>query len=233
MSSTTRSGISGSLSHALLSDQVYDLIRGRLIAHEFEPGSRLVESDIARQLSVSQAPVREALRRLAHEGLVLQLPRRGSFVAEVSTQEARDAYEVRAALEPMAVKGALEHLSDELLAELDGHIQEMLAAADADDLPAFIDADVRFHRTVWTASGNELLPRVWLMVEASMRNLTRVSNRLYFSNLDEIARTHYPLLAGLRARDAEVATAFHEHVLRVWHLLLADEEAESDQNERS
>ena len=224
--------LGGSVSHALLSDQVYDLIRDRLIAHELTPGSRLVESDIARQLSVSQAPVREALRRLAHEGLVLQLPRRGSFVAEVSTEEARDAYEVRAALEVMAVNGALKHLSDDLLAELDGHVEEMLAAATADDLPAFINADVRFHRSVWTASGNQLLPRVWLMVEASMRNLTLVSNRLYFHDLEEIARTHYPLVLGLRDRDPEVATKFHDHVLRVWKLLAAEEGADQSQNER-
>jgi DNA-binding GntR family transcriptional regulator len=220
--SSPSGSISGSLSHALLSDQVYDLIRGRLIAHEFAPGSRLVESEIARQLSVSQAPVREALRRLAHEGLVLQLPRRGSFVAELSTEEARDAYEIRAALEGLAVTGALGHLDEALLAELDGHIEEMLAAADADDLRAFVDADVRFHRSVWAASGNSLLPRVWLLVEAGMRNLTLVSNRLYFHDLTEIAHTHYPLVAGLRRRDLAVAEDFKEHALRIWRILAAE-----------
>jgi len=222
MSATSELSRRGNVSKALLSDQVYDLVRGWLIGHQLPPGTRLVESEIARQLSVSQAPVREALRRLAHEGLVLQLPRRGSFVAEVSTEEARDSYEVRAALEGLAVRGALAHLTDELVVRLEGHVQHMLAAASADDLPAFIEADVQFHRNVWSASGNRLLPKVWLMVEASMRNLTLVSNRLYFANLAEIAKTHHPLVAGLRARDPAVAGQFHDHVLQVWELLSVD-----------
>lgn len=222
IASTSRPSITGVVSKALLSDRVYDLIRGSLIGHELTPGSRLVESEIARQLSVSQAPVREALRRLAHEGLVLQLPRRGSFVAEVSTEEARDAYEVRAALELLAVRGALENLDDAVLVDLDQHVETMVAAAAKDDLAAFIDADVHFHQAIWTVSGNLMLPRVWLMVEASMRNLTLVSNRLYFANLTEIAHTHYPLVAGLRHRDPAVATQFHDHVLKVWNLLSAD-----------
>ncbi len=226
--SSPSSSITGVVSRALLSDQVYELIRARLIVHEFAPGSRLVESEIARQLSVSQAPVREALRRLAHEGLVLQLPRRGSFVAELSTEEARDAYEIRARLEGLAVGGALEHLDDALLADLDGHVQEMLAAAEVDDLPAFVDADVRFHKAVWTASGNGLLPRVWLLVEAGMRNLTLVSNRLYFHDLTEIAQTHHPLVAGLRRRDPDIAGEFTEHALRIWRLLAADAQQQAD-----
>lgn len=219
---------SGSLSRALLSDQVYDLVRGRLIAREYAPGSRLVESEIARQLSVSQAPVRDALRRLAHEGLVLQLPRRGSFVAEVSTEEARDAYEIRAELEPLAATGALAHLDESLLARLDDHIAAMVAAAARDDLAAFVDADVQFHHTVWLASGNRMLPRVWTLVEASMRNLTLISNRLYFENLDDIARTHHPLVQGLRSRDPAVAQQFRDHALQVWNLLSADEADRSD-----
>jgi DNA-binding GntR family transcriptional regulator len=215
--------LTGALSKALLSDQVYELVRSRLIAHEYEPGTRLVESEIARQLSVSQAPVRDALRRLSHEGLVLQIPRRGSFVAEVSTEEARDAYELRAALERFAVEGALTHLDDGMLADLEADVRDMLAAAEDDDLPAFIDADVRFHKSVWEASGNSLLPRVWALIEPSMRNFTRISNRVFFHDLTEIAHTHHPLVEGLRRRDPEVAELFAEHALHIWHLLESDQ----------
>lgn len=213
--------LNGSLSKALLSDQVYDLLRAKLIAHEFAPGTRIVESEVARQLSVSQAPVRDALRRLSHEGLVLQIPRRGSFVAEISTEEARNAYELRAALESVAVAGALNHLTPLALSSLESHIAEMLSAADADDMTAFINADVRFHRSVWEASGNSLLPRVWSLIEPSMRNLTSVSNRVFFDNLTEIAKTHYPLVNGLRERDPGVGALFTEHALQIWRLIEA------------
>jgi DNA-binding GntR family transcriptional regulator len=215
--------IGGPLSKALLSDQVYELVRTRLIAHQYAPGTRLVESEIARQLSVSQAPVRDALRRLSHEGLVLQVPRRGSFVAEVSTEGARDAYELRAALEAFAVQGALAHLTDDIISDLEDHIAEMRDAAKDDDLPAFIDADVRFHKTVWEASANSLLPRVWALVEPTMRNLTTVSNRVFFNDLDEITNTHYPLVEGLRRRDPAVAGLFQEHALHILRLLAASQ----------
>jgi DNA-binding GntR family transcriptional regulator len=194
-----------------------------LIAHQYAPGTRLVESEIARQLSVSQAPVRDALRRLSHEGLVLQVPRRGSFVAEVSTEGARDAYELRAALETFAVQGALAHLTDDIISDLEDHIAEMRDAAKDDDLPAFIDADVRFHKTVWEASANSLLPRVWALVEPTMRDLTTVSNRVFFNDLDEIADTHYPLVEGLRLRDPAVAELFREHALHTLRLLAASQ----------
>ena len=156
-----------------------------------------------------------------HEGLVLQIPRRGSFVAEISTEEARNAYELRAALESVAVAGALNHLTPLALSSLEGHIAEMLSAADADDMTAFINADVRFHRSVWEASGNSLLPRVWSLIEPSMRNLSSVSNRVFFYNLTEIAKTHYPLVNGLRERDPGVGALFTEHALQIWRLIEA------------
>jgi DNA-binding GntR family transcriptional regulator len=210
----------GGLSQTLLSDQAYALLRGELLSAEHEPGTRLVESEIARRLKVSQAPVREALRRLAHEGLVLQLPRRGSFVAHLSAEEARGAYAVRAALEVVAVDGVVESDDPDLIPTLVGSMEEHLAAmveaADEDDVAKLVAADAAFHRAVWEASGNELLTRIWPMVEVAMRNLTVVSNRLYYIRLSDVAATHRPLLEALRHRDPGAAQLFQEHALDVW-----------------
>lgn len=208
------------LSRALLSDQAYDLLRAQLLSAEHAPGTRLVESEIARRLEISQAPVREALRRLAHEGFVLQLPRRGSFVANLSATEARNAYAVRAALEVVAVDGVVESGDPELVPRLVGRLEEhfaaMLAAAEQDDIGAFVAADAAFHRAVWEASGNELLIRIWPMVEVAMRNLTVVSNRLYYVQLSDVAATHRPLLEAVRRRDPATGQMFQEHCLDVW-----------------
>jgi DNA-binding GntR family transcriptional regulator len=210
----------GPLSQDLLSDQAYRLLRAQLLSAEHAPGTRLVESEIARRLEVSQAPVREALRRLAHEGLVLQVPRRGSFVADLSAEEARNAYAVRAALEVVAVDGVVESAHPDviptLVAALEEHLAAMLAAADRDDIAELVAADAAFHRTVWEASGNELLTRIWPMVEAAMRNLTVVSNRLYYVRLSDVAATHRPLLEALRRRDPAAAQMFQAHALDVW-----------------
>ncbi|MEA5055212.1 MAG: GntR family transcriptional regulator [Propionicimonas sp.] len=217
--STTPTRVNGGLNRSLLSDQAYELLKEQLLAREFPPGTRLVESDIARQLSVSQAPVRDALRRLAHEGLVLQLPRRGSFVAEVSAEEIRDAYALRAALEEFAVKEAMEHVSGSLLKVLEQEIDTMLAAAAQDSTEQLVDADVRFHKAVWEAGGNRFLPRAWLMVETSMRSLTVVSNRILFGSLADVARTHFPLLEGLRSRDPATPAMFRDHAVESWKRL--------------
>jgi len=216
--------IAGAINRTLLSDQVYDLVKARLLSHQYPPGARLVESEIARQLSVSQAPVRDALRLLSHEGLVLQLPRRGSFVAEFSPEEARDAFELRARLEGLAVSGMLAHLTGPLLSGLEGYIADMLTAATADDMDSFVDADMKFHRTVWEASQNRFLPKVWPLLEATMRNMMQVSNRLYFDNLTDIAQTHYPLVAGLRAHDPTVGALFEDHALQTWKLIVAEQQ---------
>lgn len=207
------------LDRTLLSDQVYDRVRWRILAHEFAPGTRIVESEIARQLGISQAPVREALRKLAHEGLVLQLPRRGTFVAEISAEEARHAYSVRAALEEVAATEALGAVDETLLGALSDALAAMLRAARNNDVDGLISSDVRFHEAIWQASGNPVLMRIWPMVETSMRRFTRVSNTVYFGNLGEVARTHEPLLDGLRGRDATVPLMFRDHVNEVWQRL--------------
>ncbi len=204
------------LDRTLLSDQAYHLLRERLLTQQLEPGSRLVESVIAKELQVSQAPIRDALRRLAHEGFVLQLPRRGSFVAHMSTEEAHQAYKVRAALERVAVEHYLQRRTETSLDLLDKHLQTMIQAAAGDDLGKLIECDAQFHRTIWEESGVALLVKIWPMVEVSMRDLTQISNRLYFADLDQVARTHEPLLAALRAGDPQAVDLFHDHVLAVW-----------------
>ena len=94
----------------LLSDRVYDAIRGWILSGELAPGMRVVESEIARVLGTSQTPAREAVRRLAHEGLVTYRPRLGNFVTEISQVEAREAREVRVLLESAAARRATGHV---------------------------------------------------------------------------------------------------------------------------
>ena len=144
----------------------------------------------------------------------------------ISTDEARAAYDVRATLEPLAVAGLVDRLTPDILAELDHYVSEMLIAAAADDLPKLIEAHARFHCVVWSNSGTDTLTRVWPLVEASMRNLTLVSNRIYFHSLEQVALTHRPRLAGLRSRNPAIGTMFHDHALEVWTHFREDEEAE-------
>ena len=200
-----------------LSDQVYDLVRTAIAAGELVPGTRLVELELARRYGVSQAPVRDALRRLAADGLVLQFPRRGSYVADISEEDARQAYRVRAVLEQFAAtevcRLAPAGLTELLLAD----VAAMREAAGRDDVAGVVDSDVSFHRHVWEAAGNGLLARMWTVTEASLRSFTAVSNKVYFGRLEEIVEHHTPLVAALQGGVPEVAgILFREHVLDIW-----------------
>jgi len=201
---------------SLLSDQVYAHIRDQVLDRDLEPGERIVESELARRMGVSQAPVRDALRRLAHDGLVAQFARRGTFVTEISEDEARQTYAVRASLEELAAQEFLSNAPDEAIEVLQRAVDDMIAAARDDAVTAFVRSDATFHRSIWEFSGNLLLPRIWPMVEGNFRRLTPLTNRELFPNLMEVALTHTPLLEGLRRRDPAVVPLCRAHVLAVW-----------------
>lgn len=207
-------------------NQVAQRIRAEILSGVRPAGTRLIETSLAKDLVVSQATVRSALASLASEGLVTQLPRRGTYVAEISVGDARDVYEVRQQLETMAVTAICTRLAQEdrgsLARKLQDHLTQMERAAASNDLEGLIAADARFHELVWTASGNSMLRRMWPMVAASHQNLTRVTNPIYFGDLQAIAQTHEPLIRALEdGKAADAAVLFSEHIHEVWERLEA------------
>lgn len=205
------------LQGTLLSQRVHEVLRNAILTGELESGARIVELTVARDLSVSQSTVREALKQLAHDGLVLQLPRRGSYVASVDEESARQAYHIRAALERVAAAEFCANAPDDVIGDLESDLTAMRAAAKARDAVRFVESDIVFHRRIWEATGNPLLPRMWSLLEGSMRGLTVISNQVYFRNLGEVAETHVPLLDVLRRRNARSAPRmFADHAMEVW-----------------
>ncbi|WP_350274390.1 FCD domain-containing protein [Kribbella sp. HUAS MG21] len=187
----------------LLSDRVYEAIRGWILSGELGPGMRVVESEIARVLGTSQTPAREAVRRLAHEGLVTYRPRLGNFVTEISQVEAREAREVRVLLESAAARRATGHVPPEELDLLRIQVQRMSEAAEHHDIGAFREADLRFHRQVLATSGNSMLLRVWRTLEPALWSLQVVSNAMYAGDWGLMARRHLDLIAVLSGTDPE------------------------------
>ena len=182
------------------------MLRQRTVSGELVPGQRLVESDIARQLGTSQAPAREAIKRLAHEGLVSSLPHRGNYVAEVSAEQAR---EVRVVLEEFAARQATARLRVP-----EESVDRMRAAAAASDIGAFREADITFHRDVCVASGNSFLTRLWRTIEPNLWGLYVVSNPLYGGDWTAMAERHAALVAVLAGGDPdEAARLFAAHAM--------------------
>jgi DNA-binding GntR family transcriptional regulator len=199
------SAIGQPISRVLLSDQVYARVRGLIVSGDLKPGERLVESEIARQLTVSQAPVREAVKRLVHEGLAQHVPRRGSFVATVSQDDAASARAVRVVIEELAARTLAERADPAALADLDAQVEAMREAAAEGDVGRFRDADITFHRIVCEAGGNPFLPKLWAVMEPSLRGLRVVSDPTFTGDWAEMAEQHAGLLDALRAADPQLA----------------------------
>lgn len=143
-----------------LRDVVFNTLRQEIIHGELKPGERLLEIPLAEKLGVSRTPIREAIRKLELEGLVVMLPRRGATVAGITSKNLRDVLEIRRALEELAIGLACERMTDEQLAELDevgNRIKTNIETADASDIA---DMDETFHTLIYESTNNPRLVNI-------------------------------------------------------------------------
>lgn len=207
-------------------DTVYRQLKKQIISRRRQPGDRLREETIAKELDVSRTPVREAIRRLTAEGLATLVPNAGARLIQPTRQEIVDTFEVRETLECLAARKAAASATAEQLNKLQELIDEEERIFAQKNFEAYLDVNTRFHRALAAAAGNPVLARV-------IGNLaTRASVFMYFSDaffdmqtnpsLDE----HRALLKALRARDGERAAS----LMRV-HLTLSATALQSGENE--
>jgi DNA-binding GntR family transcriptional regulator len=192
-----------------------------------------VETQIARELGMSQAPVREALRGLEVLGVVEISPFRGARVRHPSTAELLEAYAVRSSLETLGARLAVPVLTDAAIADLEGFGEEMRRAAGRGDRHAVAIADASFHGLLIAAAANSTLERVW----RSMEPYSRTYITLVAPGADPqwTADLHLPILEAVRKRDAElVMTALRRHFdLASAHLREGWEDADTADRARS
>jgi DNA-binding GntR family transcriptional regulator len=203
---------------ANLREQIKDVILQRIVSGEYGPGARLVETRIAQQLGVSQAPVREALRDLEQLGCIVHEPFRGCSVRAFSAEELLEAFPVRAALEALAARLAAERITEPELLRLAQLLETMRAAARRGDAHDQSQANASFHATIVRAARNATLERQWSFLEPFSRTYISVSQ----PGLDLLALSerHVPILDALRSRDPDkAAAAMHRHLLEAAELL--------------
>ena len=140
-----------------LRDVVFNTLRQAILRGELKPGERLMEIQLANKLGVSRTPIREAIRKLELEGLVLMIPRKGAEVAEITEKNLRDVLEVRKALEELAVQLACDKITEEEIAELKKCAAEFEESLDHNDITQIAEADVRFHDVIYFATDNQRL----------------------------------------------------------------------------
>lgn len=170
-----------------LRDVVFNTLRQAILKGELKPGERLMEIQLANKLGVSRTPVREAIRKLELEGLVLMIPRKGAEVAEITRQDMEDVLEVRTALEELAVKDACDHITDAKLSELKKASNEFKKALlEGKDLVTCADADMHFHDVILSATNNRRL----------IQMLNNLSEQMYRYRMEYLKdeRTHKTLI---------------------------------------
>ena len=140
-----------------LRDVVFNTLRQAILRGELKPGERLMEIQLANKLGVSRTPIREAIRKLELEGLVLMIPRKGAEVAEITEKSLRDVLEVRRALEELSVQLACEKITKEEIRELERVAKEFQQVVKSSDITEIAEVDVRFHDIIYTATDNQKL----------------------------------------------------------------------------
>jgi DNA-binding GntR family transcriptional regulator len=180
--------------------QVIETLRTAIISGRFAPGDRLIESALSAELGTSRGPVREALRQLESEGLVMSFPYRGAVVLGVSDEEVQEVLiPVRLTLERYSWSHALARLTDDDFAELAKQIWIMEQAGKANDLSKLVEADLNFHEIVISASGQLHTVQIWRTIWPRIRAYFYRYER--FRSFQATVEEHRELLAALQTRD--------------------------------
>jgi len=219
-------------SQRTLSDYVADQLRQAILVGQLQPSQRLVEEDLATSLQTSRGPVRDAIRMLENEGLVIRQPHRGAFVADWTSNDVREIYSLREALESLAIRYVIKNATDEQIDELEILVHQMDDLAH-DEYTQFqaTDLDMAFHRTLCQISGHRRLLTAWESISAQIR-LVVLKHRLRnpADLRDRGIAWHEKIVECLRQRQTECAIQELERHMAVsieW-LIMAMEA--SDQN---
>lgn len=205
-----------------LRDVVVGAIRDAIIQGEFKPGEKVPETELAEQLGVSRTPIREAIRILEQQGLVETRPKNGTYIAAPDWQNARDGLLLRMALEELAVRQALERLSetewDALCDTLGELLEGMRRAVGSSDVATATELDVRWHTLVVEAASNLYLSRAWqntgisFLIWSPERELYPLSPR---ERSVAFSSRHEELLRAFKGRDTEECVrAVRTHIER-------------------
>lgn len=197
------------LPRVVLSDRVKEYIVEAVLSGEFKPGDRIVESTLARDLGVSQAPVREAIRDLVLLGFLESESYKGTSVRSFTYEELWETYMVRAALESLAARLAATYLTNDDADRLQSILDEMMDAARQQDRDRLVQLDNRFHETILKISRNKTLHQLWKTLQFG--TWTIVTYRKSSYEPAYLAARHGELLQALRAGDPEKAAHAMQH----------------------
>jgi len=213
------------LDQRTLWQQAHEHLRDEIISGSLTPGTELNEVTLAESLGVSRGPVREALGRLAIEGLVTIRPRRGAVVRALSNEEFIEAYQVREALEMMAVRLAVPKLTAEDLAAMESLIEEMDLHGEAGDVQRFFEANTEFHQRFFRAADNRMLAELYRQLRGQI-DRHRLRSLELRGDLRRSIVEHRAILWAAAKGDVERAVHLTSEHIRVPQIRLLVEDQE-------
>lgn len=195
-----------------LRDVVFHTLRQAILKGELAPGERLMEIQLADRLGVSRTPIREAIRKLELEGLVLMIPRKGAEVARISEKSLKDVLEVRRSLEELAIELACQRMTEEELTLLEEEQKKFLSAVESGDTMKIAEMDESYHDIIYNCTRNNRLVQI-------LNNLREQMYRYrleYIKDGDKhqiLVLEHEKILKALRLRHvSEAKEAVREHI---------------------
>ena len=195
-----------------LRDVVFNTLRQAILKGELEPGERLMEIQLADRLGVSRTPIREAIRKLELEGLVLMIPRKGAEVAKISEKRLRDVLEVRRSLEELAIELACQRMTESDIKELEEAQEAFRAAIHSADAMTIAETDEHYHDIIYNGTGNNRLVQILNNLREQMYRY-RVEYLKDPKNYPMLVKEHDAIYRALEARNMElVTTEMHTHV---------------------
>ncbi|BCV24894.1 GntR family transcriptional regulator [Gelria sp. Kuro-4] len=193
-------------------EAAYDTLRKAIVTGHFKPGEQLIETDLIEWLQVSRTPLREALRRLETEKLVVSRPYKGVFVNQISKEYAEQLYQVQSILEGLAARLATQHRTPEFLVELRELTRQAVQRKQIGDYEGMIDKTYAFHQAIWRQSSNEVLLGVLETLQAQI-HLLRGTTLLDPDRSEENLYEHEKILDALSAGSCDTAQALmSEHI---------------------
>lgn len=185
-------------------DQVYELLRRSIILLEIPPGSPVAEKDICAELGVSRTPVREAVLKLAEEGLVNVIPHSGTYVSHISFEVAEEGFVIRRALEVESVRRAAQNYTEAAGVELDAILARMHRLIETDQVYDYIDEDDSLHSAIARLSG---MPRIWKFITMAKVHLDRMRqlSAPVPGHLASVTEQHATIVAAIRTRKPDLA----------------------------
>ena len=211
-------------SYKPLREVVYETLREAIRNGALTPGERLMEIQLAEELGVSRTPVREAIRKLELERFVVMLPRRGTYVANLSLKDINEVFEIRAALDGLAAGLAAERITEEELEQMERLLVEIADCIEQHNNQKIVEADEAFHDILYRASRNERLVGIICNLREQFTRFRSVSIN-YPGRLQNTLEEHRQLVEAIAQRNPEAAQQkAREHIENAEQTLLLEME---------